>query len=239
MLKEILITELGYKEKTYKGGSEGSIYNLIDSTKIYKEFNVQTSTKIRENKKQKIILLDEIKDIEGVIPKFNLLVNNDLNEYLMGYVMEKCEGMTLDLTCFDFYENLEILRKIRKYLEILKQNNIHYIDFKGNNIIVDETNMETRILDIDNVRIKGHGLDLVPDEFKRYIINGGKINFNGSLFAFNKMAYEILNLVDDTVYEKDKDIDKFEISLYSDMPNSIADNECIVDYIETKRIKNI
>lgn len=237
MLKTITTNELGYKEKTYKFGSEGCIYNVLEPTKLYKELDIQTSTKVRENKRQKIILLDEVKDIVGVIPKFDSLVNDDLEKYLIGYVMEKCNGITLDIACFDFYENLILLRKIRKYLEIFKKNNIQYIDFKGDNIIVDDINLETYILDIDNVGIDGYELDLIPDEFKRYIINGGNINFNGSLFAFNKMAYEILKLDSSKLYEEDKDMHKFKLSLDSYMPNSIADNEYIVDYIETNKIK--
>lgn len=237
MLKIISISELGYKEKTYKGGSEGCIYNILEPSKIYKELDIQTSIKVRNNKKQKIILLNEIKELYDVIPKFDCLVNDDLNKYLTGYVMEKCNGITLDLACFDFYENLFILRKIKKYLEIFKNNNIQYIDFKGDNIIVDEINFETRILDIDNVGIDKNDLDLIPDEFKCYITNGGSINFNGSLFAFNKMAYEILKLDERKTYEEDKNINRFSSSLASYEPNSIADSEYIVDYIDKEKIK--
>jgi len=237
MLKTILSSELGYKTKSYKSGSEGYIYNILDETKLYKEFDVQTSMKIRENKKQKIILLEKLIDTTGVIPKIDSLVNDDLAEYLMGYVMEKCSGITLDLACFDFYKNLIILKKIKTYLEIFKKHNIQYIDFKGNNIIVDETNLETRILDIDNIRIEEHGVDLVPENFERYIINGGNLDFNGSLFAFNKMTYELLMLNNGRFYEADKKVLKFESSLDSDMPDSIADNEYLVDYIEPKKIK--
>jgi serine/threonine protein kinase len=238
VLKTISTSELRYKEKTYKGGSEGCIYNILDPSKIYKELDTQTSIKVRDNKKQKIILLDEIKEVADVIPKFDFLVNDDLNKYLVGYVMEKCNGITLDLACFNFYENLIILRKIKNYLEIFKKNNIQYIDFKGDNIIVDETNFETRILDIDNVGIDKYDLDLIPDEFKRYIKNGGKINFNGSLFAFNKMAYDILKLDSDKDYEVDKNINKFRLSFEAYKPNSHADSDYIVDYIEKEKIKN-
>ncbi len=239
MLKTISSNKLGYKTKSYKSGSEGCIYNIQDETKLYKEFNAQTSIKIRENKKQKIILLEEIIDTIGVIPKIDLLVNDDLAEYLKGYVMEKCNGVTLDLACFDFYEKLMILKKIKAYLKMFKNHNIQYIDFKGDNIIVDETNFETRILDIDNIGIDRLGVDLVPENFERYITNGGNTNFNGSLFAFNKMAYEILMLDTGRFYEKDNDILRFEFCLDYDKPNSIADNEYLVDYIELAKIKTL
>lgn len=239
MLKTILSSELGYKTKSYKSGSEGYIYNLSDGTKLFKEFDVQTSEKIRKNKKHKLILLDQIKDIIGFIPKVNCLVNDDLNKFLLGYVMQKYDGITLDLACFDFNENLIILKKIKKYLEIFKKYNINYIDFKGDNIIVNEINFETRILDVDNIRIDEFGIDLVPESFENYIINGGNINFNGSIFAFNKMVYEILMLNTGIFYEEDNNILKFKQSIISNKPSSVADNDSLVDYIETKKIKTL
>jgi|GEM_PF-5797004 len=239
MLKTILISELGDKIKSYKSGSEGYIYNLPDVTKMYKEFDEQTSEKIRDNKKNKLIILDEITDMLRFIPKINYLVDDDIKKYLLGYVMQKCDGITLDLACLDFEENLIILKKIKKYLEIFKKYNINYIDFKGDNIIVDELNLETRILDVDNILIDKFSVDLIPENFERYIINGGKINFNGSLFAFNKMVFEILKLNSDKFYEKDNNILKFKHSISFDIPSSIADNEYLVDYIDIKKIKKL
>lgn len=237
MLKTILISELGDKTKSYKSGSEGYIYNLADATKIYKEFDEQTSKKIRDNKKRKLIMLDEIIDMLRFIPKINFLVDDDIKKYLLGYVMQNCDGITLDLACFDFEENLIILKKIKNYLETFKKFNINYIDFKGDNIIVDEQNLETRILDVDNILIDKFDVDLIPENFERYIINGGKINFNGSLFAFNKMVFEILKLNSDRFYEKDRNILKFKHSIDNDINCSIADNEFLIDYIDIKKIK--
>jgi len=238
MLKTILTSQLGYKEKTYKGGSEGAIYNTLDLTKLYKELDIQTIIKVRDNKRKKIIMLDEIKDVAGMIPKIDFLVNDDLNGYLAGYVMERCKGITFDFACLNFSEKLLVLKKIQKYLEVFKQNNIQYIDFKGDNIIVDKANFETRIIDIDNVAVDGYELDLLPDKFEQYVMNGGNIDFNGSLFAFNKMTYEILMLDNGRFYEEDNDIQKFNFSIAANKPNSIADNEYLVDYIEKKKIKN-
>lgn len=239
MLKTILISELGDKTKSYKSGSEGCIYNLADGTKIYKEFDEKTSKEIRYNKKNKLIRLEEITDILRFIPEINYLVDDDTKKYLLGYVMQKCDGITLDLACFDFEENSVILKKIKHYLEIFKEYNINYIDFKGDNIIVDEQNLETRILDVDNILIDKFDVDLIPENFERYIINGGKINFNGSLFSFNKMVFEILRLNGDRYYEKDNNILRFNHGIGNDIPDSIADNEYLIDYIDIKKIKKI
>ena len=53
------------------------------------------------------------------------------------------------------------------------------------------------------------------------------------------MVFEILRLNGDRYYEKDNNILRFNHGIGNDIPDSIADNEYLIDYIDIKKIKKI
>ncbi|MDD2181585.1 MAG: hypothetical protein PHW32_04365 [Bacilli bacterium] len=172
--------ELNKLEIFNKGGFEGRILVYSDQLLI-KAFEPYLKEILDfENKKLKIIRLNE-KNINGmVLVKPQTLVNVDGK--FEGYVMQKInEGKTID-SFHDFKILLNLYQKLFEKMEIIHDNNIIIGDVKHANIVVEE--LEPVFIDVDSMAVDELEMDhkqlitgltkTIPNIYNKYKNNDEK-----------------------------------------------------------------
>lgn len=225
-------------------GSEGIIY--IYSDKVYKKFLSSVDVLERENKKNKLLLLDELK-LDEYYNKIYALVYEKF-DYLSGYIVEKIDGEPLSKTKYDMNLKINILKQIKEILEIFKTNDIDYIDINLSNIFY-TSDSKIKFIDMDNIKIKNYDIDTLPISYKNYYNLGGYNIENAKKFVFNAISLLYLldlNRIDDIrnlkIYQKELSfLNKEARKICNDLLNlkigSSCDNEYLIDLIDEKILK--
>lgn len=154
--KEIVMEEINYTKNEIdklevfnKGGYEGRIlvYNDELLIKVFRPFLKDVLD--FENKKMKLIRLNEKNINDRVLVKPQTLVNVDGN--FAGYVMKKInEGKTID-SFHDFKTLLNLYKKLFEKMELIHNNNIIVGDVKHANILVGD--FEPVFIDVDSMGV--------------------------------------------------------------------------------------
>lgn len=201
MLDYVKESTLPLSEYSIDGGSEALIYNVesINSSKpeLYKQFQQNYNT-VFKNKEQKLILLSENDTVKKDSITASKLVLNDDSNIISGYLMDKYNGKSLesDEDFLTYSESIQLLKQIRSILLKYWENGIYYFDPSVSNFLYTKNgdDFEVKVIDMDNVAIDKYTVDLYSDMLDIYFINGGKLNKNAFILAFNAFTLELLRI---------------------------------------------
>lgn len=225
-------------ELTQLGGAEAEIFITKDNN-IYKEFHSNTSLKILKNKENKLLLLDQIKEVKDIYPMIHGLVYNDK---LTGYIQERFTGFESDEIFLTFEEKIDILKKLKNYIIRLKQNRIYYFDLMARNILIDPSDdNEIKLIDMDNIMIDKYNYDIQSNSVSRYLISGGKdidsmliysFNYYSLLFVLGTSVTNLSLLDKKNIYDLFNNIEQKRLvkNLIRKKINTDCDNEYLIDY---------
>lgn len=225
-------------ELTQLGGAEAEIFVTKDNN-IYKEFHSNTSLKILKNKENKLLLLDQIKEVKDIYPMIHGLVYNDK---LTGYIQERFTGFESDEIFLTFEEKIDILKKLKNYIIRLKQNRIYYFDLMARNILIDPSDdNEIKLIDMDNIMIDKYNYDIQSNSVSRYLISGGKdidsmliysFNYYSLLFVLGTSVTNLSLLDKKNIYDLFNNIEQKRLvkNLIRKKINTDCDNEYLIDY---------
>ncbi len=207
-------------KKKYRIGSESIIYECDNG--LYKKI---TNKKVIQNKINKLLLLDKINDIKKYYNEVLGIVNNK------GYIIKKVEGIQL----FQYNGNnrINVLKELKKILEIFKTYNIYYLDINLSNVFITYDNL--KLIDIDNIKIADYNIDLLPDLYYRYYSLGGTDINKAMIFVFNIMS--VLFLENKSSFYNIKQIKNYEYLDYdiiNDLAYSNIDSTCDNTYLIDK-----
>lgn len=164
-MKKIIFNEKNIIKK-YKEGMESTIYFYRDQNEIiflklfkreikYGDYIVPVSDKILLNKKLKIELIPEFSEFSDEIQILKLVY--DEKDNFIGYTMKIDEFKTAkDISRRNL--KIDVLKQLRKKMEMFNENDIYIGDFNPSNIII--TNEGIKICDLDNFRIGDLDFDL-------------------------------------------------------------------------------
>ena len=200
-LPDIKLTDEEYKALTeesfyFEFGSESKIFrDDIYIIKIFNEnFGHYLATRdeiesIRENKLQKIILLNKLKNFNN---KFKPLGTYSYQGKFVGYNGIYLEEQTLDniYKLLTTEQRIHYLRKIKEKLIELHQLGIIYGAVKSNNIFIDRKTDEITFCDIDNMQVQEYPIDLMNSYAKKFIKKYGTIDKKLDSYMMNLLTLE-------------------------------------------------
>jgi hypothetical protein len=239
--------------KFYNFGAESDIYRSKDKKLIFKKFRINVTDKQLNNKREKLLLLRDEKEIDDicVIPKY-LVMNKNI---LIGAIMDYFRGDTLfdESLCLTISDKTNILNFVRDCLFRFKQKDILYLDLSLANILnkIYGKNFITKFIDMDNIAYRNLPVDKISFRLKAYLERGGQQNFEAIIFLFNWMTYVFLtngesNLeLNANTYIKElekidlsnKGVLSFCHSLFNKKADQIGDHEFLIDYV-VDRVKS-
>ena len=200
-LPNIKLTKEEYKTLTeeefyFEFGSESKIFrDDIYIIKIFNEnFGHYLATKdeietIRENKLQKIIILNNTK---GFNNKFKPLGTYSYEGKFVGYYGIYLEQSTLEnlQPVFSTEQKIHYLKKIKEKLLEFHELGIIYGDVKSNNIFIDYKKDEIIFCDIDNIQIQEYPIDLMNSYAKEFVKKYGKTDKRLDSYMMNLLTIE-------------------------------------------------
>lgn len=248
MLDYVKEETLLLSEYSIDGGSESLIYNVesINSSKLklYKQFQPNYNT-VFKNKEQKLILLNENDVVKKDSITASKLVLNDDSNIISGYLMDKYNGKSLesDKEYLTYSESIQLLKQIRSILIKYWENDIYYFDPSVSNFLYTKNgdDFEVKVIDMDNVAINEYTVDLYSDILEIYLINGGELNKNAFILAFNTFTLELLRIHNPKIVME---------MMYNSLPfkemwsnihrckyDCLADHEYLLDYADSYKTK--
>lgn len=169
---------------------ESKIYTTNDG--IYKEFASNISQATRRKKKERLLYLEQYESLKEYYPEIKYFVELIKNWYIQGYVMKEVHYTELDSSKIFFKQKIEILRKVREFLEALKSIGLYYYDIHLGNICLNE-NGSPIFFDIDSILfVDEKKPDIRPSglsEFKRF---GGELGDEFQRIKFNILTRNAL-----------------------------------------------
>ena len=163
--------------------------------------------------------------------------------YYTGYTLEHYDGDKLE-RFLNYKETVKLLRKIREAILELENNGIMYFDLNETNILYKKINGEIdfRIIDIDNSKVEEREMDYLPPFIRKYMVNGGSLDKNALIYAYNHLTVSLLGRFDSrlTPYPNignyNRKIAKFAELADRPKADSIIDNEYLIDYYDENQI---
>ena len=244
-MKKVRVSNIKIEGK-FDFGDESSIYKLKEKEKLYKEWLVrkiddEKSLGIISNKVKKLEVLETKQTIFKYMVKPSELIE-DSYDYT-GYTLEHYDGDKLE-RFLNYKETVKLLRKIREAILELENNGIMYFDLNETNILYKKINGEIdfRIIDIDNPKVEEREMDYLPPFIRKYMVNGGSLDKNALIYAYNHLTVSLLGRFDSrlTPYPNignyNRKIAKFAELADRPKADSIIDNEYLIDYYDENQI---
>lgn len=212
-----------------KCGSEALIFYLKHG--VYKEFSKSTPIDTLKRKEEKLLGLEQHPELQQYYPEIRYLIDEKINEYIRGYIMEPVRGKTIRHEDLSFHLKMKALNDLRNILSIFRNNGYLYLDIRHPNIRID-SNENPILLDIDSIlQIDNPTFDCTPTDIKKYLENGGKVNTNTQILMFNIFSQEALKLNEYMVDLTDARILR---ELDSSAYDSAADHEYLMDHLKRR-----
>lgn len=183
------ITFIDNKED-YISGSFGSIKRCKYGKNIYayKEFN---NPNYLDNKIKKLELINEIKINGLLVPEFWVQKNHNLN-YMSNYIQSENINYYKD---FPIKEKVKLLKKIKRLIISMHENNIIHTDLHNGNIIIDD-NLNPYIIDFDNCSYKKYKTEINDtNDYSQEFIKKYGIIPEIDIFMFNLLTYSFIKQI--------------------------------------------
>ncbi len=174
------------KEKIFNYGGESILVKSPDNDIVYKIYRDYISPNERESKHRKLELVAE-RQIEHITkPKCVLICDGKIVGH--GFEYDK-DNVPMLLYPFNHITIINYLRRIKKILLYLEENNIVVADLKSDNILINLETGEIKFCDIDSFQIDDIPTTNIEDYLKGFL-KGELLDKGVHIFLYNLMTID-------------------------------------------------
>lgn len=173
-------------------GSEAIIFRNGGSvSKIFKEnfgYEVlceEEREEIRENKLHKLEILYCMKEFDNL---FLPIETYSYHHKFVGYKGVYLSCPTLDMTCLDKEEKIFYLKLFKEKLLRYHELGIVYGDIKDDNVMIDTKNRDIVLIDIDNMMVLDHPINVMSCFVEDFIKNYGRVDEKLDSYMLNLLT---------------------------------------------------
>ena len=213
----------------YRRGKESILYQLPffeENTlaKIWESDILEDSE--MENKCKKVNALYQLEILEEM-NHLKILKSISFQKKVIGYLISRFDGISLEQVSATRKEKLDILIKVRKRLQQFQKLGIIYGDIKSSNILVGTDDI--CICDLDNIWIQGLDMDVYPNALDEFISNYGKLDEKAMSYMFNLLTLkELCSLEENRLVEEYLESEQIPREFEPRTYLTIRDQMCIV-----------
>lgn len=218
---------LRLREKKINYGGESIIVRPDIPNTIFKLYRQSVSDKERENKHQKIELIDS-KDIKFITKPQGVLTCEDR---IVGHAYDyDRDDISFLLAPLSLEEKILSLRRIKMILNYFKRNGIIFADLKSDNILINPKTGKIKFCDMDSVQIDGLKTS-IHEEYLLPLFKDGMLDERVHVYLHNLMVIdELLTNTSDSYIDALEEIDLEKVK-------RIFNRDCqkIIEYIVKRK----
>ena len=218
---------LRLREKKINYGGESIIVRPDIPNTIFKLYRQSVSDKERENKHQKLELIDS-KDIKFITKPQGVLTCEDR---IVGHAYDyDRDDISFLLAPLSLEEKILSLRRIKMILNYLKRNGIIFADLKSDNILINPQTGKIKFCDMDSVQIDGLKTS-IHEEYLLPLFKDGMLDERVHVYLHNLMVIdELLTNTSDSYIDALEEIDLEKVK-------RIFNRDCqkIIEYIVKRK----
>ena len=218
---------LRLREKKINYGGESIIVRPDIPNTIFKLYRQSVSDKERENKHQKLELIDS-KDIRFITKPQGVLTCEDR---IVGHAYDyDRDDISFLLAPLSLEEKILSLRRIKMILNYFKRNGIIFADLKSDNILINPKTGKIKFCDMDSVQIDGLKTS-IHEEYLLPLFKDGMLDERVHVYLHNLMVIdELLTNTSDSYIDALEEIDLEKVK-------RIFNRDCqkIIEYIVKRK----
>lgn len=218
---------LRLREKKINYGGESIIVRPDIPNTIFKLYRQSVSDKERENKHQKLELIDS-KDIKFITKPQGVLTCEDR---IVGHAYDyDRDDISFLLAPLSLEEKILSLRRIKMILNYFKRNGIIFADLKSDNILINPKTGKIKFCDMDSVQIDGLKTS-IHEEYLLPLFKDGMLDERVHVYLHNLMVIdELLTNTSDSYIDALEEIDLEKVK-------RVFDRDCqkIIEYIVKRK----
>ena len=218
---------LRLREKKINYGGESIIVRPDIPNTIFKLYRQSVSDKERENKHQKLELIDS-KDIRFITKPQGVLTCEDR---IVGHAYDyDRDDISFLLAPLSLEEKILSLRRIKMILNYFKRNGIIFADLKSDNILINPQTGKIKFCDMDSVQIDGLKTS-IHEEYLLPLFKNGMLDERVHVYLHNLMVIdELLTNTSDSYIDALEEIDLEKVK-------RVFDRDCqkIIEYIVKRK----
>lgn len=218
---------LRLREKKINYGGESIIVRPDIPNTIFKLYRQSVSDKERENKHQKLELIDS-KDIKFITKPQGVLTCEDR---IVGHTYDyDRDDISFLLAPLSLEEKILSLRRIKMILNYFKRNGIIFADLKSDNILINPKTGKIKFCDMDSVQIDGLKTS-IHEEYLLPLFKDGMLDERVHVYLHNLMVIdELLTNTSDSYIDALEEIDLEKVK-------RIFNRDCqkIIEYIVKRK----
>lgn len=218
---------LRLREKKINYGGESIIVRPDIPNTIFKLYRQSVSDKERENKHQKLELIDS-KDIKFITKPQGVLTCEDR---IVGHAYDyDRDDISFLLAPLSLEEKILSLRRIKMILNYFKRNGIIFADLKSDNILINPQTGKIKFCDMDSVQIDGLKTS-IHEEYLLPLFKNGMLDERVHVYLHNLMVIdELLTNTSDSYIDALEEIDLEKVK-------RIFNRDCqkIIEYIVKRK----
>lgn len=218
---------LRLREKKINYGGESIIVRPDIPNTIFKLYRQSVSDKERENKHQKLELIDS-KDIKFITKPQGVLTCEDR---IVGHAYDyDRDDISFLLAPLSLEEKILSLRRIKMILNYFKRNGIIFADLKSDNILINPQTGKIKFCDMDSVQIDGLKTS-IHEEYLLPLFKDGMLDERVHVYLHNLMVIdELLTNTSDSYIDALEEIDLEKVK-------RIFNRDCqkIIEYIVKRK----
>lgn len=218
---------LRLREKKINYGGESIIVRPDIPNTIFKLYRQSVSDKERENKHQKLELIDS-KDIKFITKPQGVLTCEDR---IVGHAYDyDRDDISFLLAPLSLEEKILSLRRIKMILNYFKRNGIIFADLKSDNILINPKTGKIKFCDMDSVQIDGLKTS-IHEEYLLPLFKDGMLDERVHVYLHNLMVIdELLTNTSDSYIDALEEIDLEKVK-------RIFNRDCqkIIEYIVKRK----
>lgn len=218
---------LRLREKKINYGGESIIVRPDIPNTIFKLYRQSVSDKERENKHQKLELIDS-KDIKFITKPQGVLTCEDR---IVGHAYDyDRDDISFLLAPLSLEEKILSLRRIKMILNYFKRNGIIFADLKSDNILINPQTGKIKFCDMDSVQIDGLKTS-IHEEYLLPLFKDGMLDERVHVYLHNLMVIdELLTNTSDSYIDALEEIDLEKVK-------RVFDRDCqkIIEYIVKRK----
>lgn len=215
------------REKKINYGGESIIVRPDIPNTIFKLYRQSVSDKERENKHQKLELIDS-KDIRFITKPQSVLTCEDR---IVGHAYDyDRDDISFLLAPLSLEEKILSLRRIKMILNYFKRTGIIFADLKSDNILINPKTGKIKFCDMDSVQIDGLKTS-IHEEYLLPLFKDGMLDERVHVYLHNLMVIdELLTNTSDSYIDALEEIDLEKVK-------RIFNRDCqkIIEYIVKRK----
>ena len=218
---------LRLREKKINYGGESIIVRPDIPNTIFKLYRQSVSDKERENKHQKLELIDS-KDIKFITKPQGVLTCEDR---IVGHAYDyDRDDISFLLAPLSLEEKILSLRRIKMILNYFKRNGIIFADLKSDNSLINPQTGKIKFCDMDSVQIDGLKTS-IHEEYLLPLFKDGMLDERVHVYLHNLMVIdELLTNTSDSYIDALEEIDLEKVK-------RVFERDCqkIIEYIVKRK----